>query len=113
MEERLGNNDGARKAFEKALELQPKMASAYAGIGRIIFNQAVEFLRAADSIRDNKLYNAEVQKANDIFKQSLPYMEKAVELDPKDTDFKQALKMLYYRLGDNANYEKISKELGE
>ena len=113
VEERLGNNDGARKAFEKALELQPKMASAYAGIGRIIFNQAVEFLRAADSIRDNKLYNAEVQKANDIFKQSLPYMEKAVELDPKDTDFKQALKMLYYRLGDNANYEKISKELGE
>lgn len=113
VEERLGNNDGARKAFEKALELQPKMASAYAGIGRIIFNQAVELLRAADSIRDNKLYNAEVQKANDIFKQSLPYMEKAVELDPKDTDFKQALKMLYYRLGDNANYEKISKELGE
>ena len=113
VDERLGNNDGARKAFEKALELQPKMASAYAGIGRIIFNQAVEFLRAADSIRDNKLYNAEVQKANDIFKQSLPYMEKAVELDPKDTDFKQALKMLYYRLGDNANYEKISKELGE
>ena len=113
VDERLGNNDGARKAFEKALELQPKMASAYAGIGRIIFNQAVELLRAADSIRDNKLYNAEVQKANDIFKQSLPYMEKAVELDPKDTDFKQALKMLYYRLGDNANYEKISKELGE
>ena len=113
VEERLGNNDGARKAFEKALELQPKMASAYAGIGRIIFNQAVELLRAADSIRDNKLYNAEVQKANDIFKQSLPYMEKAVELDPKDTDFKQALKMLYYRLGDNADYEKISKELGE
>ena len=113
VDERLGNNDGARKAFEEALELQPKMASAYAGIGRIIFNQAVELLRAADSIRDNKLYNAEVQKANDIFKQSLPYMEKAVELDPKDTDFKQALKMLYYRLGDNANYEKISKELGE
>ena len=43
----------------------------------------------------------------------MPYMEKAVELDPKDTDFKQALKMLYYRLGDNDNYEKISKELGE
>ena len=107
VDERLGNNDGARKAFEKALELQPKMASAYAGIGRIIFNQAVELLRAADSIRDNKLYNAEVQKANDIFKQSLPYMEKAVELDPKDTDFKQALKMLYYRLGAIA--DKINK----
>ncbi len=113
VDERLGNYDSARKAFEKALELQPKMASAYAGIGRLVFNQAVEMLRAADSIKDNKIYNTEVAKANEIFKQSLPYMEKAVELDPKDTDFKQALKMLYYRLGDNANYEKISKELGE
>ena len=113
VDERLGDMDAARKAFEKALELQPKMANAYAGIGRIIFNQAVELLRAADSIRDNKVYNAEVAKANVIFKQAMPYMEKAVELDPKDTDFKQALKMLYYRLGDNDNYEKISKELGE
>lgn len=113
VEERLNNIDEARKAFEKALELQPNLANAYAGIGRIIFNQAVEVLRAADTIKDNKAYNAQVDKANVIFKQSLPYMEKAVELDPKDTDFKQALKMLYYRLGDNANYEKISKELGD
>lgn len=117
VEERLNNMDDARKAFEKALELQPNMASAYAGIGRLVFNQAVEILRAADTIRDNKAYNLQVDKANGVFKQALPYMEKAVELDPKDTDFKQALKMLYYRLKDvgdySAKYEQIVKELGE
>ena len=113
VDERLGHMDDALKSFEKALELQPTMANAYAGIGRLLFNQAVEVLKAADAIRDNKLYNIEVEKANVIFRKSMPYMEKAVEMSPKETDFKQALKMLYYRLGDNAKYEAISKELGE
>lgn len=110
VEERLGNLDGALKAFEKAIELKPDMADAYAGIGRLIFNQGVEILKAADQIKDNKLYNQEVQRANDIFKQSQPYLEKASQLDPKNTDFKQVLKMLYYRI-DPEKYDAISKEL--
>ena len=110
IEERLENMPEARKAFEKALELQPNMASAHAGIGRLIFNQGVEILKAADAIKDNKLYNKEVEKANAIFRESMPYMEKAVELDKTDNDFKQALKMLYYRLGENDKYNAMMKE---
>lgn len=111
VEERLGNIQAARSAFDKALELQPDMADSYAGIGRLIFNEAVEILKAADHIRDNRLYNAEVEKANEIFKQSQPYFEKAVELDPKEIEFKQALKMLYYRLGMTEKYDAITKEI--
>lgn len=111
VEERLGNMAEARKAFDKALELQPDMADSYAGIGRLIFNEAVEILKAADQIRDNKLYNAEVEKANAIFIQSQPYFEKAVELNPTEIEYKQALKMLYYRLGNTEKYDAISKEI--
>ena len=111
VEERLGNIKEAREAFDKALQLQPDMADAYAGIGRLIFNEAVEVLKAADQIRDNKLYNAQVEKANAVFIQSQPYFEKAVELNPKDTEYKQALKMLYYRLGLTEKYDAISKDI--
>lgn len=111
VDERLGKIEEARKAFEKAVELKPDMAESYAGIGRVIFNQAVEIQNAANDIRDNKLYEKEVEKANAIFKESQPYFEKAVELDPKEADYKQALKMLYYRLGMTEEYEKISNEL--
>ena len=113
VEERLGNIPEARAAFDKALELQPDMADAYAGIGRLIFNEAVEILKVADDIRDNRLYNAEVEKANAIFKQSQPFFEKACELNPKEVDYKQALKMLYYRLGMTEKYDAISKEIEE
>lgn len=108
IEERLGNAEKARKAFEKAIELDPKKADAYAGIGRLIYNQAVEILKKAESITDNKTYNEEVEKANTIFRKALPFMEKALEISPKDNDFKQTLKGLYYRLGENEKYDALN-----
>ncbi len=113
IEERLEKMTDARKSFEKALELQPNMANAYAGIGRLIFNDAVEMLKKADNIRDNREYNKAVEEANVVFRESMPYLEKAVEMDSANNDFKQTLKMLYYRLGEDEKYNEISKELGE
>lgn len=113
IEERLGNTDKARQAFDKALELNPNMADAYSGIGRLIYNKAVEILKEADNIKDNKLYNEEVEKANKIFREAQPFMEKACEMNPEDRYFKQALKTLYYRIGENEKYDAISKELQE
>jgi tetratricopeptide (TPR) repeat protein len=111
VQERLGNIPEARKAFDRALELQPDMADAHAGVGRLIFNEAVEILKAADKIKDNKTYNEQVDRANIVFKQSQPYFERAVELNPEETEYKQALKMLYYRLGMTEEYDEISKEI--
>ncbi|HNX88170.1 MAG TPA: tetratricopeptide repeat protein [Paludibacteraceae bacterium] len=113
VEERLGNNDTALEAFNKALELDPNMAGAYGGKGRVIFNKAVQILNDASAIRDNKLYQKEKEKADVIFKEAMPFLKKAVEINPEDTDFKQALKQLYYRLDMQAEYQAISKELGE
>ena len=113
IEERLGKMDEAIKSFEKAIELDPKLADAYGGVGRVIFNQGVEVLNNAVTIKENKLYQKEKDKADAIFKQSMPYLKKAVELNPQDTDFKNALKQLYYRLDMQTEYQAISKELGE
>ncbi len=110
VDERQGKFEEALKSFEKAIELSPKMAEAYAGKGRVIYNKAVEMIKAANDIQDTGLYNAEIEKANKIFKEAQPFMEKAVELNPKDRDFKQALKSLYYRV-DKDKYDALSKEL--
>ncbi len=112
VEERRKNQEEALQAFNKAIELNPTMAEAYAGKGRVIYNKAVEMIKAADDIQDNKLYNAEIEKANKVFKEAQPFMEKAVELNPKDRDFKQALKTLYYRV-DKEKYDALSKEMNQ
>ncbi|HHT22407.1 MAG TPA: tetratricopeptide repeat protein [Bacteroidales bacterium] len=117
IQERLGNLDVAIAAFDRAIELKPDMALAYDGKGRVIFNQGVEIINLASDIKDNNAYNAEIEKAFELFKQSAPIFEKAVEIDPSNHDIKQTLKMVYYRLKDiddyGAKYDALVKELGD
>ncbi|MDP4240466.1 MAG: tetratricopeptide repeat protein [Bacteroidota bacterium] len=111
LEESLGNYDEARAAFDKAIELDPTQAESYAGIGRIYYNKAVKILEASSKIKDMKLYNVEAKKAEDLFKQSLPFFKKASEVNPKEIEYKKTLKTLYYRLQMNAEFDAIKKEI--
>lgn len=111
VDETLGNVEDAKADFQKAIELEPTMADAYAGMGRVYFNVAVNLLDEASNLKDQSQYEQELQKAQDIFKESLPYFQKAAELSPEDTDYKMTLRTLYYRLGMDAEYEAINKEL--
>ncbi|MGC3977558.1 MAG: hypothetical protein QM751_04580 [Paludibacteraceae bacterium] len=67
IEDRLGNSKNARASFEKALSLDPNSAESYGGMGRVMFNQGVLILNDAINIKDNKLYQAEKDKADKLF----------------------------------------------
>jgi tetratricopeptide (TPR) repeat protein len=102
--------DGARAAFEKAIELKPDYAEAEASIGRLYYNQAVNMLLAANDIKDVTIYNQKVADATVVFKQALPYFEKAHQMNPKDADITSTLKKLYYRLQMDKEYQALDKE---
>jgi len=111
LEESLGNYEAARAAFDKGIELDPTQAESYAGIGRIYYNEAVKILEASAKIKDMKLYNAETKKAEDLFKQSLPFFKKASEVNPKEVEYKKTLKTLYYRMQMNKEFDAVKKEI--
>ncbi|MDR3652654.1 MAG: tetratricopeptide repeat protein [Paludibacter sp.] len=111
LDESLGNFDEALAAFDKAIELDPTMSDAYAGKGRLYYNKAVRMSEEANKIKDIKLYNEESKKVDDAFKLSIPFFKKAAELNPKEIEYKKTLKNLYYRLGMDADYEAINKEI--
>ncbi len=97
--------------YDKALELDPKLADAYAGKGRVYYNQAVKMNEDATYIQDQKLYKQALAEMNEMFKKSLPFFEKAHELDPENRDFMITLKTLYYRFHMDAEYEAIQEKL--
>lgn len=117
LDESLGNTDEALAAFDKAIELDPTLADAYAGKGRLYFNKAVRMSDEANKIKDNKLYNAEMKKVDAVFKQSIPFFQKASEMKPQDLETKRTLRVLYYRLKKDpeyeAKYDAISKEIDD
>ena len=97
MNELLEHFDAAMADFDKAIELAPNSADAYAGKGRVYYNQAVKLNEAANNIMDNREYKKALDEMNEVFRQSMPYFEKAHELEPTRESFLQTLKTLYYR----------------
>lgn len=101
----------ALKDFDNALALDPTLADAEAGKGRVYYNQAVKMNEDAALISDNKAYKKALQDMNEVFKKSLPYFEKAHEMAPEDRGYMQTLKGLYYRFGMDDKYNEISEKL--
>lgn len=108
--------DAALAEFDKAIELDPKLADAVAGKGRVFYNQAVKMNEDAAYINDNKQYKKALADMNEMFKKSLPFFEQAHEIEPENTDYMRTLKTLYYRFKDEpgmqAKYDDIVNKLG-
>jgi tetratricopeptide (TPR) repeat protein len=111
LDENQGNYDVALAEFDKALSLDPAMADAMAGKGRVYYNQAVKLNEAAASISDNKEYKKALDEMNEVFRKSLPFFEKAHEMAPEDRQYMQILKGLYYRFGMDDKYNEVNEKL--
>lgn len=115
LEENLKQYEAAMVDFEKALSLDPKMADAEAGKGRIYYNQAVKVNEDAAYL-DGAAYKEALKQMNDLFMQSVPYFEKAHQMNPENRDYMIVLKQLYYRFHEKdaqmeQKYNAIMEEL--
>lgn len=87
-------------ALMKVLDLDPKNISASVNLGIIYYNQGVNLINSMDI--DTPLDKLEVIQDNSakLFKQSLPFMTKVYELDPKNLKALESLSRIYYALND-------------
>ena len=111
LDENQGNYEAAIADFDHALAIDPKMADAEAGKGRVYYNQGVKMNEEAAYISDGKAYKKALEDMNAMFKKSLPFFEKAHELDPENRDYMITLRTLYYRFEMKAEYEAINEKI--
>jgi tetratricopeptide (TPR) repeat protein len=74
----------AEAAYKKAIELNPNYFDALYNIGALYFNRAVKQSEIVNNIKDNNKYKIESAKVDEIFKKSLPYLEKGEEIRTND-----------------------------
>jgi len=113
MYEMLDRYEEATLDYDKALEFDPNSVDAYAGKGRVLYNRAVKLNEDAAMIADNKEYKKALDEMNAVFRQSLPFFEKAHELDPSRETIMQILKGLYYRFIEEPGMEEKYNEMAE
>ncbi len=107
----LGETDKAADAYKNAIEIKADYFDAIYNLGAMYFNQGVEMNNAANDIEDNAKYKAARDEAKQVFLKSRPFLEKAHDLDPKDTGAIASLSQLYAMIGENEKYEEMKKKL--
>lgn len=100
----------ALTAFGKSIELNPDIFDTQYNMGVCYYNQASDMFKAANDIMDNKKYNVAIEDARDVFEKAVPFMEKALELQPDDSSTMTSLRELYYRLQGRDEAFKVKYE---
>ena len=103
----------AEKFFSKALELNPEAIESLSSLGRVYYNQGVNKQGEANMINDSKKYQEELAVAKDLFKKALPYFEKAHQMKPDESEYKIALRGIYYNLNMGPELEAIEAEMNK
>jgi hypothetical protein len=90
----------AEKSYNKALKLKPDYFEAAFNLGALNLNKASDILVKANNLPPDEQAAFEKMKkeADGYLTSSMPYLEKALELDPTDLNTLNALRQIYTRL---------------
>ncbi len=105
------NYDEAIEDYKNALELDETYFDALYNLGVIYYNKAIEQMNVANDETDHAKFKAEKEKADSLFKTSLPFMERAHESKPEDVSVLESLKGLYYRFEMNDKYDEVDAKI--
>jgi tetratricopeptide (TPR) repeat protein len=93
------NIDEAMRNFEKAIELKPDFAEAYQNMGTAIIDKTLPIVEEMNnSLNDFNKYDKLQAKQFEIYREALPYYEKAYELNKNSIGVVQTLLGLYENL---------------
>ena len=111
--DQMGNFERAENDYKKTLEIDPNNFDAAYNLGAMYYNKGVELNNLANSydIKEKKKYDAARDKADKFFLQSLPHLEKALEINPDDKNTIASLMKIYAISGKTEKYKEMKAKL--
>lgn len=98
--------DAAIPYFKQCLELTPDNAQALFNVGRYYYNQAATLTDKNPNL-SRKEFRAKVVP---LYREAMPYFEKALEIDAKNDEVRNALRNIYYKLGEGKKLEALDRQ---
>lgn len=90
--------------YQQCIELNDSNASGLFNVGRYFYNKAME-TRQNSHLHGKKLANL----VNPIYREALPYLEKSYAINPRNEDVRNALRDIYYKLGEAQKLQDIER----
>jgi tetratricopeptide (TPR) repeat protein len=104
--ESLDDYSKAADAYKKAIEIDPDYFDANLNLGNALMKPAIDLYNQANALPSNatqKQYDDLRLKADASFEVAKPYLQKAVDLDPKSSNALTNLRNYYRGKYDPAN----------
>ena len=112
-----GNIEEARISYRKALKINPGYVNAQLNLSTTYVNEGNGLIDEMNSLGNSKKDIAkydEIKKIkDDLFKEGATVLEDALKLNPDNQGILSQLKNIYGALGDDVNYMRLKKIIGE
>ena len=112
-----GNLEEARAAYLKALEVDPNYVNAQLNLSTSYVNEGNSLIDEMNTLgtsrADTQRYDELKQKKDDLFLEGAKVLEEALLKNPDNEGILAQLKNIYGALGDNENFMRIMKLIGE
>ena len=114
----LKMQDEAVEAYAKSLEIKADYFDANYNLGALYFNMAVQMVNEANDMWKPRMSKDEATKQKELedggkamFSTALPYLEKALEVEPEDRETLRSLRDIYARVGMDEKMLEVSTKL--
>lgn len=100
----LKDYDQSIESFKKVVELKPDLfeGNYYLGVFYTIKGDALNKEMNEKQYSSQSVYDADLKVVNDVYKEAVPWFEKAHQIKPDDVDTLEFLKFICFRLRDEA-----------
>ncbi len=112
-----GNLEEARESYKKALAINPGYTNAQLNLSTTYVNEGNSLIDEMNSLGNSKAdiarYDELKQKKDDLFMEGAKVLEDALKTNPDNQGILTQLKNIYGAMGDNENFMRVKKLLGE
>lgn len=112
-----GNLEEARTAYKKAIEINPGYVNAQLNLSTTYVNEGNGLIDEMNSLGNSRAdiarYEELKNQKDDLFREGAVVLEDALKQNPDNQGILSQLKNIYGALGDNENFMRIKKLLGE
>lgn len=109
------STEEAEKYYQKVIEIDPKYVNAYINLAALKLDKEKDIIdemnKLGTSDKDMKRYEVLKNKRFGLFRSAIPFLVKAVELSPKDTDIAKTLLNVYSALEMTAEVKALKAKM--
>lgn len=107
--------EDARAYYEKAIKLDPNYINAYINLAALILNKEQPMIEEMNSLgtskADNLRYDELREQRQELYKDAIPYLEKALEIDATNISAAKTLMNIYSVIGETDKFKAMKAKV--